>query len=126
MNIPFNRTRIASAVASVAFGLFAGQAFGAAFALQESSGSGLGNAYAGGAAAAEDAATVWSNPAGMSRIPTNQLVAGVSWIRPSNKFSDGGSLPALACPPSLCPPAGLFQPLGGNGGDAGGNNYVPY
>lgn len=126
MNTPFVRTRIAVAVASVALVLGAGQAFGAAFALQESSASGLGNAYAGGAAAAEDAATVWSNPAGMSRITTNQLVGGISWIRPSNKFSDGGSLPAVSCPPQLCPPAGQFQPLGGNGGDAGGNNFVPY
>ena len=47
-------TRTAAAVASsLSIMLVAGPAFGAGFALQENSGSGLGNAYAGGAAAAE-------------------------------------------------------------------------
>jgi len=109
----FRRTRIAAAVAGLAAALGAGQAFGAAFALQEQSVSGLGNAYAGGAAAAEDAATVWSNPAGMSRFSTTQIVAGVNIITPSIKFDNGGSLPAFN------------QPLGGSGGDAGSTNYVP-
>ena len=109
----FRRTRIAAAVAGLALALGAGQAFGAAFALQEQSVSGLGNAYAGGAAAAEDAATVWANPAGMSRFSTIQIVAGLNIITPSIKFNDSGSLPAFN------------QPLGGSGGDAGSTNYVP-
>jgi long-chain fatty acid transport protein len=125
MNTPFSRNRIATAVAGLALALGAGQALGAGFALQENSGSGLGNAYAGGAAAAEDAATLWSNAAGMSRITTNQVVAAINFIKPSMKFSNSGSLPALACPPSLCPPAGLYQPLGGEGGDAGSLAVVP-
>lgn len=109
----FRRTRVAAAVAGLALALGAGQAFGAAFALQEQSVSGLGNAYAGGAAAAEDAATVWANPAGMSRISTMQIVAGLNIITPSIKFNDSGSLHALN------------QPLGGTGGNAGSTNYVP-
>jgi long-chain fatty acid transport protein len=125
MNTPFVRTGIAAAVASAALVLCAGQALGAGFALQENSGSGLGNAYAGGAAAAEDAATIWSNAAGMSKINTNQVVAAANFIWPSFKFSNSGSLPALACPPTLCPPAGLFQPLGNDGGDAGSLAVVP-
>ena len=43
-----------------------------AFALHENSVSGLGNAYAGGAAVAEDAITMWWNPAGLSRFPTHR------------------------------------------------------
>ena len=109
----FQRTRVAAAIAGVVIALGAGQAFGAAFSLQEQSVSGLGNAYAGGAAAAEDAATVWSNPAGMSRISTAQIVGGLNIITPSIKFNDSGSLHALN------------QPLGGTGGDAGSNNFVP-
>ena len=62
------RTRIASAIGGMLAALVAGQAFGAAFALQENSGSQIGNAFAGGAASAEDVSTIWSNPAGMSRF----------------------------------------------------------
>ena len=47
---------------------------GAGFALQENNASGLGNAYAGGAAIAEDASTVWWNPAGMSRLKQREAV----------------------------------------------------
>ncbi len=110
---PFRRTSIAAALAGLAFAAGAGQALGAAFALQENSGSGLGNAFAGGAASAEDASTVWANPAGMSRIGTNQVAGAIHLITPSSKFQNDGSLPALN------------QPLGGTGGDAGGTNVVP-
>ncbi len=108
------RTRVAAAVAGLALALGAGQAFGAAFALQEQSVSGQGNAYAGGAAAAEDASTVWSNPAGMSRISTVQIVAGLNIITPSIKFNDNGNSQAA-----------FNQPLGGTGGNAGSTAYVP-
>src|SRR5664279_6503859 len=107
----FPRTRVATAIAGLVLALGAGQAFGAAFALQEQSVSGLGNAYAGGAAAAEDASTVLSNPAGMSKITSPQVVMGLNIITPNIKFSDSGSLHALN------------QPLGGTGGDAGSTNY---
>lgn len=93
----------------------AGEARGAAFQLQEQNASGLGNAYAGQAAAAEDASTVWFNPAGMARLPGRQAVGAVNFIRPSAKFSDGGS--------TL--PTGLPGPRGGEGGEAGGWNVVP-
>jgi long-chain fatty acid transport protein len=113
MTTPYPRTRIAIAVAGLVLTLGAGQAFGSAFALQENSGSGLGNAYAGGAASAEDASTVWFNPAGMSRIGTNQVVMAINGIGPSAKFSNGASV------------AAANQPLGDNGGDAGSWAAVP-
>src|SRR5204862_122605 len=57
------RNALAGAVVS-ALGLMAGsEAHAAAFALYEQGVSGLGNAYAGAAAVAEDATTVWWNPA---------------------------------------------------------------
>ena len=46
----------------------ASQVRAAGFALHEQGASGLGNAYAGAAAVAEDATTVWWNPAGMARL----------------------------------------------------------
>jgi long-chain fatty acid transport protein len=115
MTTAFVRTRIATAVAGLALALGAGYAQGAGFILQENSGSGLGNAYAGGAAASEDADTVWTNPAGMSRLKTNQIAAAVNGIFPSMKFSnDGGSKNASP-----------LQPLGGDGGNAGVSAAVP-
>lgn len=90
-----------------------GGAAAAGFQLNESSASGLGNAFAGGAAAAEDAATLWSNPAGMTRLPRLQLAGALHLVRPSIKFSNGASAAATS------------QPLGDDGGDAGGLNLVP-
>lgn len=105
--------RMLATLLALVFGTTAGHALGAAFALQENSGSAIGNAFAGGAAAAEDASTLWSNPAGMSRIASPQLAAAVHLVTPSFKFHDEGSQPAM------------FQPLGGSGGDAGSLNVVP-
>jgi len=107
------RTRVAQAVAGLTGLLGPVLALAAGFQLNENSASGLGNAFAGGAAVAEDASTLWSNAAGMSRIRTPQVVGALHLVKPSIKFHDEGSSPALA------------QPLGGDGGDASGLNYVP-
>jgi long-chain fatty acid transport protein len=109
----FRRTRLAVAVGAAVLSLAAGPALGSSFALQEQSGSGVGNAFAGGAAVAEDASTIWSNPAGMSRLPGIQGVVAGDIICLSAKFSDNGSQPAA------------LQPLGGNGGNAGTCAIVP-
>src|SRR2546425_2223599 len=109
----FRRTRLAAAVGAALLSLSAGSAFGSAFALQEQNASGLGHAYAGGAAAAEDVSTIFYNPAGLVRLQTMQLVVAGNVICPSTKFHDGGSQPAFG------------QPLGGTGGDAGSCAGVP-
>jgi long-chain fatty acid transport protein len=110
---PFCRTRIVAAVGSLALALTAGQALGAGFALSEQNASGLGHAYAGGAAAAEDVSTIYFNPAGLVRLTTAQVVVAGNVICPSAKFNDSGSLPAFN------------QQLGGNGADAGSCAVVP-
>jgi len=119
------RTGIRKTALSLAVaGAFAGgvsQAHASAFALIEQNASGLGNSYAGAAAAAEDASTIFYNPAGMSLLPGGmQISAGVALINLSAKFSDSGSTqtgtPAV---PST------QAPLGGTGGDAGGLSAVP-
>ncbi|MBM4141532.1 MAG: long chain fatty acid transport protein, partial [Nitrospira sp.] len=51
-----------------------GSALGAGFALIEQGVSGLGNAYAGGAASDEDATTVFFNPDGLTRLDGQQFI----------------------------------------------------
>lgn len=85
----------------------------AGFALSEQSGSGLGNAYAGAAAVAEDASTIYFNPAGMTYIEGRQLVGALHTIKTSGDFNNQGSV------------AGGGRPLGGEGGDFGGWAFLP-
>ena len=108
----FRSRRVAAAVAA-ALALAAGPAFGAGFALQENSGSGLGNAFAAGAAGSEDASSMWANPASLSKRMTMEGAGALHIITPSMKFRDDGSQPAFN------------QPLGGTGGDAGDTAFVP-
>src|SRR5467141_250251 len=108
------KTALSLAVAG-AFAGGASQAHASAFALIEQSASGLGTSYAGAAAAAEDASTIFYNPAGMSLLPGGmQVSAGLALINLSAKFSDSGSTA----------PTGIGS-LGGNGGNAGGLSAVP-
>jgi len=71
----------------------------AGFALMEQNASGMGNAYAGGAAIAEDASTIFFNPAGMTYIDGTQLVGAFHIIIPNAEFNDKGSTKALGVPP---------------------------
>lgn len=83
------------------------------FQIAEQSASGLGNAFAGGAAVAEDASTVWYNPAGMARLAGPQLIVGGSYIRPSFTAN------------VLSASTAAGAPFSGGGGDAGVNAFVP-
>ena len=85
----------------------------AGFALSEQSGSGMGNAYAGAAAVAEDASTIFFNPAGMTYIEGRQLVGALHAIRTSGDFNNQGSAPAGV------------RPLGDEGGDFGSWAFLP-
>lgn len=85
--------------------------------LIDQSASGAGNAFAGQAAAAENASTVFFNPSGMTYLPGRQFSGTLHGIRPEIKFSDNGGSRS---------PAGIAAPgAGGNGGDAGGWNWIP-
>lgn len=77
------------------------------FALIEQNASGLGNAYAGQAASAQDASTIFFNPAGMTQLPDRQVVVAGHLIKPQSEFS------------------GTSNIGGGDGGDAGGLAVVP-
>lgn len=98
---------------TAALAAISGIAAASGFALIEQSASGLGNAYAGGAAGAEDASTIFFNPAGMSLLSGKQVTVAVNAIKPSAKFSDSTSV------------AASLQTKGGQGSDAGSLALVP-
>jgi long-chain fatty acid transport protein len=101
------------AVSATLLGI-SGLANAAGFALIEQGGSGLGNAYAGAAAVAEDASTIFFNPAGMTYLPDSQLVFAAHAIKPSADFNNQGARSGVGSPMT-----------GGNGGDAGDWAIVP-
>jgi long-chain fatty acid transport protein len=102
----FKKTMVGWSVAGALLAM-SGSAAASGFALIEQNASGLGNAYAGGAAVAEDASTVFYNPAGMSRLSGKQIAVALHDIKPSAKFSGTGA-------------SGTDM-----GGDAGGSTFVP-
>ena len=71
-----------------------GTAAASGFALAEQSGSGLGNAYAGATASAEDASTIFFNPAGMANLHGKQLVLAASLLGVESQFSNTASVAA--------------------------------
>jgi long-chain fatty acid transport protein len=88
-----------------------GMAQAAGFALYENNASGLGTAFAGQAAVAQDASTIFFNPAGLTQIQGRQLVGTLTYIHSSGEFSNEGS-----------------TNLGfnvGDGGDGGVPSWVP-
>lgn len=94
-------------------------AHAAGFALTEQSGGSIGNAFAGAGTVAEDASTILSNPAGLSRLPGSQLVLAGYAIKPSIHFNNDNSRTFIG--------AGVGDPLmsGSSGGDAGDWAFVP-
>ncbi len=103
-----------SVLAVLALVGFAGTSFGAGFALIEQSVKGLGTAFSGGAAVAEDPSTVYFNPAGMTRLEGTQVTAAVHTIMPSTKFQKQSATNALGA-----------DLTGGNGGEGGVVGFAP-
>ena len=63
-----------------------GTAFASGFGLREGAADWTANAFAGNTAKAYDASTVYTNPAGMVRLSTNEVDATVNYIRPTARF----------------------------------------
>lgn len=95
---------------------FSGIASAAGFQLWEQNASGLGTAYAGSAAVADNASTIFFNPAGMTQLQGRNVSVGVAAVGPSfefrNEHSSGTGITAGAM-------------VGNNGGDAGSWRAVP-
>ncbi len=103
------QSAVAAAIASIS-----APAPAAFFQLAENNASGIGNAYAGGAAIAEDASTVWYNPAGMTRFSRPQFVVAGHFIKPSFTANVNGASSVLGS-----------QISGGGGSDPGEAAVVP-
>lgn len=102
-------------LALLAMATATGHAFASGFALQNQSGAGNGNAFAGAAATAEDASTVYFNPAGMTYLPSGHSIsAGLTFLDRTIKFTDKGT--------QKVPTIGL---LGSEGANPGGISRIP-
>jgi long-chain fatty acid transport protein len=93
--------------------VLAGTAWGGGYEIQEHSARSLANAIAGRAAIAEDAVTVFHNPAGMTRLKGFSGVAGLHLILADVEFNDDNSTNWMG------------GPLTGDDGDFTGTNFVP-
>ena len=87
--------------------------FASGFSLLEQSASRLGTAFSGTAAAADDASTIFYNPAGMAKLTESQFLVVASGVLISSEFNNQNTQPALG------------QSLGNEGGDGGGWNAIP-
>lgn len=95
--------------------LCAGYAGASGFQLFEQNASGLGNAYAGSAAVADNASTIFFNPAGMTKLQAQEISVGAAAVKPGIKFTNTGSVTPAAYGPNQ----------GAESGDAGGWNLIP-
>lgn len=109
--------RILTLSVGVALAGISGVSSAAFFQLAENNASGIGNAFAGGAAIAEDASVVWYNPAGLTRLSGSQSAVAGHFILPSTEFNKTSA--------NLSPTLGGGAISGGNGGDAGEGAIVP-
>jgi long-chain fatty acid transport protein len=75
--VPVRRLLCAAALFST------GSAYAAGFALNEMSASGVGSAFAGSGAVAEDLGTIYYNPAGLSRMCGRQFMLAGSLFKSS-------------------------------------------
>jgi long-chain fatty acid transport protein len=83
------------------------------FQLLEQSSAGLGSAFAGIGALAEDPSTVFFNSAGLTRLDKPMLATSVTGINISTKFHNNASTAAVG------------QTLGSQGGQAGDLTFLP-
>lgn len=107
-------SKLSSAMLLVAATALPATTLAAGFQLTEQSVSGLGRAFAGGAAVAEDASTIFYNPAGLTLLDGQEIVMGASVISLKADFDKQTAVDATG------------QPLtGGEGGDVGKLGAVP-
>lgn len=84
--------------------------------INEQSASGMGTGFAGRSSAAEDASTLFGNPAGMSKLDRTEVVGGFATIFASTEISDAqgmfsGSNDGDMVPTAVVPFGYLVSPL---------------
>ena len=105
---------VALAVLTASLGAGAVTGFAGAFQINEQSVSGLGVAFAGGAAVAGDASTLFFNPAGMALLKDAQSQTALHYIKPRAEFDNKGATYG-----------GAFPIRGSDGGGGGRGAQVP-
>jgi long-chain fatty acid transport protein len=119
-HLPSRRISIVALVTPLALGaLVSFPALAGGLGAYELGTEDVGLAAAGYAARAQDATTVFTNPAGMTRLDGQQFQLGSQIIYTNLKFSNGGSTPALGT-------ADGGYLLNGNGWFAGGGLFYSY
>ncbi|QZP29996.1 OmpP1/FadL family transporter [Pseudomonas sp. DR48] len=94
---------------SLAVTLASTQIFASGFAINEQSISGMGTGFAGRSSSADDASTIFGNPAGMSRLKREQVTGGAAFLdahtdishassSPNRGSNDGDMVPFIAVP----------------------------
>lgn len=89
--------RLAKTLSIALFGAFMGSstlAGAAGFAIIENSAQGQGDAFASGGATAEEAASMWFNPATLSKLGS-QMQTSISFVNPTFEFTDKGSVQSV-------------------------------
>jgi long-chain fatty acid transport protein len=114
--------RLALPVIALSAMAASGAASAGGFYIQEQSAAGVGRAQAGNVAAADDASTIYYNPAGLTQLPGYQLDQGIDLIVPDASLTDLGTTDRSPLAPSSRPGGGT----GGNPGSATplGNFYA--
>ncbi|WPN61002.1 outer membrane protein transport protein [Pseudomonas sp. P9_35] len=91
-------------------------ALASGFALNEQSISGMGSGFAGRSSSAEDASTVFGNPAGMSRLKSEQVSLGAATLFAKNDISQtrstfGGQEDGDVVPTTTVPMGYYVKPI---------------
>src|ERR1700749_974843 len=81
-----------SAVLALSAIAASGTASAGGYYIQEQSAAGVGRAHAGNVAAADDASTIYYNPAGMTQLPGVQADQGIDLIVPDAGLTDLGTV----------------------------------
>lgn len=100
--------RVVKTCLSLALASAASHGFASGFAINEQSISSMGTAFAGRSSSADDASTVFGNPAGMARIKREQVSGGIALIHAKTDIdnasgsasgsNDGDMVPFIGAP----------------------------
>lgn len=108
--MPFNKRVLAVSVFAT---LITSNINAAGFSVAEHSASGMGSAFAGASAIAEDASTTFFNPAGLSKLKGKQYIFAGHYVSVSSPFTNNGSTSLTTAP------------LGGTNDDGSTSPFIP-
>jgi long-chain fatty acid transport protein len=123
-------SRVLKTALALAVSAASSYSLAAGFALNEQSVSGMGTAFAGRSSSADDATTVYGNPAGMSRLKREQVSVGAAAIFAKTDIDDargtfGGSNDGNMVPTVGVPMGYYVKPIDDNW-TFGLGMYVPF